>query len=358
MRVGTAPGPASTTYTSMLYAAVAEAGVEVDEITTRKLIRNRYDVIHLHWPEYYLYRRPFPTMVVRSTLFLAALSWARRRGGKVVWTAHNLSPHEGTPARYSDWFYRVFTGLVDLVVSPTESGIGLVRRRFPRLSGASTAVIPLGHLRGRYPDSRSRKFSRERLLIAPESTVATFFGNVRPYKNVPALIREFREIADPQAVLLVAGRPRDDVMRAQVEAAANGDDRVRLHLGYISDDAVQDYLRAADIVVLPYTESSNSFVALLALSFDRPILAPGIGAFPELAAMVGTRWVKLYEGDLTASALAEELESSALRHSDDSSPDLDAFSWHAIGGSTVAVYRSVVRRGRRVGEITTPTVAV
>ena len=129
--------------------------------------------------------------------------------------------------------------------------------------------------------------ARARLGIADDAVVATFFGHVRPYKGVAALVHTFRSSATPVRVLLVCGRPLDDEVRQDVEDAARGDERVRLRLAFIADDEVQHLLRAADLVVLPYAESSNSLVALLALSFDRPILAPAIGAFPELARTVG-----------------------------------------------------------------------
>jgi beta-1,4-mannosyltransferase len=342
MRVGTAPAPAGTTYTSLLYAAVEDAGATVDDVTLRKLLRQRYDIVHLHWPEWYLYRRPLTRMVGRSTMFLAALAWARLRGARLVWTAHNLSPHERTSRRYTAWFFAVFTRLVDAVVSPTVSGLEPLRQRFPRLARTSMSVVPLGHLRGRYPDHGSRALARERLGIPVQATVATFFGHVRPYKNVPGLVREFRALADPGSVLLIGGRPLDDGVKAEIEEAAGGDDRVRLHLGYIDDDDVQHYMRACDIVVLPYAESSNSFVALLALSFDRPILAPAIGAFPELANAVGADWVRLYDGDLTVGVLGDALAAARVQLADGSKPDLDAFSWPSIGAATMAVYRSAL----------------
>jgi glycosyltransferase involved in cell wall biosynthesis len=341
MRVGTTPAPATTTYTSLLYAAIGR-DAEVEEITLRKLLRNRYDIVHVHWPEWCLYRRPFPRMLIRSALFVAAVAWARFRGAKLVWTAHNVVPHERIPERFGAWFFGVFTRLVDAVVSPSGSGLRALRERYPRLISTPASVVPIGHLRGRYPDHGSRRLARERLGIPIGCTVATFFGNVRPYKNVPLLIREFRSLSDPDTVLLVAGRPLDDDVRADVERAAGADPRVQLHLGYVDDDAVQEFMRAADIVVLPYAESSNSFVALLAFSFDRPILAPNIGGFPELAVAVGQSWVRLYEGPLSAERLRDALSWSARERRDGVSPDLDSFSWPTVAAATVAVYREVI----------------
>jgi glycosyltransferase involved in cell wall biosynthesis len=351
MRVGTAPNPAANAYSSMLYSAVEDSGATVDDITLRKLFRQRYDIVHVHWPEWYLYERPRARMVLLSSIFLAGLCWARVRGAKLVWTAHNLAPHESTPQRYTAWFFSVFTRLVDAVISPTELGIEPLRKRFPRLAHVSTAVIPLGHLRGRFPDHGSRKKARERLGIRADARVACFFGNVRPYKNVPGLVRHFRALADPHVVLLIGGRPLNEDVREQVELAAAGDERVRLHLCFVDDDEVQDYLRAADIVTLPYSESSNSFVALLALSFDRPVLAPAIGGFPELAAIVGPTWVRLYDGALTTGVLDRALVAASVHPPEGAAPDLDWFSWSRIGAATIAVYGSMIGTDSRPSDL-------
>jgi glycosyltransferase involved in cell wall biosynthesis len=341
-------------YTFLLYSAVEEAGAVVDELSWPKLLRHRYDIVHFHWPEWYLYARPRPRLVVRSAIMLAAVAWARLRGARLVWTVHNLEPHEPTPERISRWYWWAFTGMVDGFVSLTESGLHAAPRRHPRLSGKPSAVIPAGHLRGQYPDHGSQTAARTHLGIPAHAAVAAVFGHVRPYKNVPGAVRAFRALPEPDAVLVIAGRPLNCDVRAEVEAAAEGDARVRLHLGFVAREDVQHFLRAADLVVLPYTEVSNSGVALLALSFDRPILVPASGAFPELAELAGSAWVRLYDGELTPAVLARELAAAHGRHHDQDGPDLAALAWPAIGAATLAAYRRVVGASR-LDEDTSPT---
>ena len=47
-------------------------------------------------------------------------------------------------------------------------------------------------------------------------------------------------------------------------------------------------MNAADVVALPYAETFNSGAALLALSFNRPIVAPASGSFPKTAGSRGS----------------------------------------------------------------------
>ena len=240
----------------------------------------------------------------------------------------------------------VFTGRVDAVIVPTASGVEPMRRQFPRLAEVPTAVVPLGHLAGRYPDHGSRAVARTHLGLAADGTVVTFFGLIRPYKNVPGLVDRFRLLPDDDITLVVAGRPLDEAVRTAVEVAADGDRRVRLHLAYVADEDVQHYMRAADLVVLPYAESSNSFVAMLALSFDRPILAPDIGAFPELASVVGARWVRLYRGELSGPDLAAAVDASRQCPPDGDGPDLTAFDWQSVAEQHVNAYERAIHAPR------------
>jgi glycosyltransferase involved in cell wall biosynthesis len=81
----------------------------------------------------------------------------------------------------------------------------------------------------------------------------------------------------------------------------------------VPDSEIQVYLRAADLVVLPFSETLNSGSALLALSFDRPVLVPRQGALAELASEVGSEWVRTYNGPLTETLLASALEDARRR---------------------------------------------
>ena len=292
MRVGTAPVPASTTYTSMLYAAVAEAGVEVEEITIRKLIRRpvRRDppplagVVSVPTP---VSDDGRPQHAVPRGVGLGSEA---RRQGRVDGTQPGhltRAPRHATRTGSTECSPVSST----LVVSPTESGIG---------AAAPTLPAPLRYLDGcdsAGPSARSlsRLTARGRSPVSdsaslPMSTVATLLRQrasvqerARTDPRVPGDRRPDRpscwSAGRPLRRCACGRRSRRPPTVTTVSGSTSGTS---------SDDDVQDYLRAADIVVLPYTESSNSFVALLALSFDRPILAPGIGAFPELAAIVGT----------------------------------------------------------------------
>ncbi len=296
-------------------------------------------MFHVHWPDKALTAASWVASAVGAAAALASLGAARLHGARVVWTAHNAHPHESRHPRLERWFWSAFVRRVDAVIHPSAAGEQAVHARYPALAARPHAVVPLGHFRDIYPDTVSREEARTSLGIPPGTRVVTFLGLVRPYKNVPHLVRTVRTLSSDagDVVLLVGGAPLTPTIADEVRAAAGGDPRVRLALEHVPEDEVQRYLRAADLVVLPFREVTNSASALLALSFDRPVLVPSRGAMGELQALAGRDWVCTYEGDLTPHVLANALDWAAQRPPG-GSPRLDPLEWPLIARQTLSLY--------------------
>lgn len=329
-------------YTWLLYSHVQTAGgVEVEEYRGRRLLRSRFDVLHVHWPEGHLNQPSFADAVRRSISRLGLMAWARRRGTKIIWTVHNLHAHERLHPRLERWFWRRFLRSLDGYISLTRAGAAEALARFPELGRLPGFVVPAGHYRDAYGGAMDRHVARRALGIALDARVFAFAGLIRPYKNVPELVDAFARLVDRDAILVVAGEPKTSALAAQLEAAAKRDPRVRLHLRWIPDDEITTYLAAADLVVLPYREILNSGSAVLALSFDRPVLVPARGSLSELQEQVGTEWVRTYSGALSSSELSRAMtwavESARLE-----SPDLSELEWPRIAAATLSAYRTVI----------------
>ena len=347
LRVLAWPGLAarrSNPYTWLLYSHLAPLGVRVEEFTPIRAVRGGYDVLHVHWPEKAMNSLWLPVRAAGAAAALSTVAAARRHGARVVWTAHNARPHESRHPALERQFLTALVHRVDGVIHPSESGRRMVEARFPELADRPRAVIPIGHFRGSYPDGISRAEARAALGIPAGTKVLSFVGLIRGYKNVPHLIRIVRALPPEQGdvVLLVAGAPQPQALADEVRAAAEADARIRLTLGHLPDDRVQEYLRAADLIVLPFRDITNSASALLALSFDRPVLVPALGAMGELRELAGTDWVRTYEGELTPALLTDALQWAA-RHRPNGGPDLESLGWPRIAEQTLALYREVSR---------------
>jgi len=293
---------------ALLYTHVSDLGLIVKEWTPLKMLSLRYDILHVHWPDNILsHKSAAKSCLLMQTLFLA-LDFVRAFGRRVVWTMHNIQSHDKLHPRLEEMFWRGFTRRVDGLICPSERLWTRALASLPQLAGKPSRVVPQGPFTGAYPQAPSRQKARAFFGIPNAAEVILFIGRIRPYKNVDGLIRAFSHLSGPNRRLIVAGVPKSDELRSRINQLAGRDERVILHLHFIADKDVPYYLSASDLVVLPFLEISNSGSALLALSFDRPILAPNREAILDLQENFGSTWVKVYaEAEISPDHLAMAL---------------------------------------------------
>jgi glycosyltransferase involved in cell wall biosynthesis len=233
----------------------------------------------------------------------------------------------------------------------SELGRQQLRIEYPRARKIPTFVIPHGHYGGAYPDIIGKHEARNALSIGQDEFVMTFLGQIRAYKGVVSLIHCFAQANAAGTELLIAGKPINDVILAEVRQAAACDPRIRLFADFIDRNDIQKFLRATDLVILPYKEILNSGSAILALSFDRPILVPALGALAELRELVGADWVRLYEGELSAEIVRDAIDwTKARRLGPDARAPLDALNWDRIAELTIRAFsfNAALQEPRRV----------
>jgi beta-1,4-mannosyltransferase len=324
-------------YNALLYAALERIGVRVLEWTGNLSDLERVDVLHVHWPESPL-NLPDPSGI---NLVLEAVRLARAQNVRVVWTAHNLQAHAGMHPRLEREFWTVFCASLDGLITLSEHSRAALLEKHSSLEHVPIMVIPHGHYRDAYPNAISRDRARALLNLPLEVPVLAFVGQVRAYKGIPELLAAFGHL-EGETRLLIAGKPVPPEDAPRLEMLAARDARVHLELGFVPDDRLQVFLNAADLIVLPYRQILNSGSALLALSFNRPVLAPAIGSLPELAQKMAGDWVQLFNGDLEASDLRNALAVSRTMR--DRFAPLEDFSWTQIAEKTKRFYLELTNR--------------
>jgi glycosyltransferase involved in cell wall biosynthesis len=340
------PRSGANAYLDLLTGNLEAAGAVVDDFTFRRAILNRYDAVHIHWPDAHLRTNSWWRAIGKHARLAFVCAILRLRRTRIVWTLHNLESHERdhwiSRTLFPLWFPRLCTHVIAL----SPAGLELARRRYPPLRHKAAAVVPHGHYRNAYPPAPAQPVCRHRLGLAPRSPTLLFFGSIRRYKNVPHLIDVFRQLSARDVQLVVAGQPVVGMRGEDLVLRTGGDPRIHLHLRFIPDDEVSTFMGAADLVVLPFTGVLNSGSVLLALSFNRPVLTPRIGALPELQRAVGERWLQLYDGPLTPAVLARAHVLSTTSGCRGGEVDLSSFDWQRITADTLEVYRSpaVARR--------------
>lgn len=327
-------------YNALLYDAMRAQGVRVSEYCGGRWLWSRHDVLHVHWPESVFNHGLFGALAVTRTL-LEAMDWLRRRGTRCVWTVHNLAAHERRYPEQERRFLQAFTRRLDGFFVLDDSGLELARNTFPELRARPGFVVPHPHYRDAYASDLSRRQARALLGVPAECRVVAFLGQILEYKNVVELVRVFRSTPDPELRLLIAGQPRTAALAAAIERTAAGDGRILRSLRYVPPHRVQHYLRAADLVALPYREILNSGSAMLALSFDRPVLMPESPAAAALRGRMPPGWVLAYDA-LSPDTLHRALERAAQL------PEHCTGVWRqmcapaTIAAATVAAYRQLL----------------
>ena len=245
-----------------------------------------YKVFHLHWHAFYLdakYGIPDHRLIsfVNTLVCLTAL---KVLGYKLVWTVHNVLPHE--PKTSNDRLVTRYTArLAARLIVHSKQAIEELRE-----VGAATdkaTVIPHGNYAGVYPNNTTRTAARKRLGVAADEQAILFFGAIRPYKGVEDLLAAFAMMAGKKTRLIIAGRCLDDKLGEAIVSAAKKDSRIIYRQGSIPNEDVASYFLAADVVCLPFTAVTTSGVVLLALTFGKPLVVPRIGAIRDLPDSVG-----------------------------------------------------------------------
>lgn len=301
------------------------------------------DDIHLHWLEWHLHRRGLrhsglvADLVYRNLVRL--IDHRKRRGGRVVWTAHNLAPHD-FPKPFSKVVFERWKpellARIDTVAVMSASAEPLIRARMPGLAGADFRVIPHPHYRDFYRRTGERTSVREMFGVPPQGFLLSSVGLMRAYKQLPEMVRAFIAAARDDEYLVLAGACPPD-LRPELERLAATHPRVRLQPASLSDREFADLVYDSDLCVMNFSTVLNSGSVIAALSLDTPALAPAAGALPDLRAAVGERWVRLFEGPLDAGKLRRHVD--ALREQPvGGGPDLSALDPAQIARAYLETY--------------------
>lgn len=332
-------------YAGLLARALAPFGVELVAGFARDLSaewlranQGRVDVLHLNWP-YYMYSLPnLDERVAACADLVGHLALARSLGYKIVWTVHNLYPHD-SPYPDLDRLARLaITHLASAVIVHCQHAAALVAEHFFRRDGVF--VIPHGNFIEPYPNNCTRAEARQRMGIPEDRFVFVSFGNLKPYKGLDSLLEAFTRLPGDDIVLLLALKTRDAYSADMIERARRADPRIVIYTAqFFGVEEFQFFLNAADAVVLPFTQVLTSGTAITALSFGLPVIVPSLGCLPELVdGSVGI----LYDPGRPA-ALREALtairgrglapmRAAAYRRA-------ESLSWDAIARLTLEAYR-------------------
>jgi beta-1,4-mannosyltransferase len=305
-----------------------------------------YRVFHMHWPLFYVSPgRAIPFSKQLSFMYsVACITSLKLLGFKVAWTVHNVVPHEQTTS--SDiTIARYMAKLAALKI--VHSSSALTEMKALGVSTKNSTFIPHGSYVGMYPDTISRAAAREKLGIAPSECMVLFFGAIHAYKGVDELIAAYGRLPKSQQKnvrLVVVGKCTDPQLHAEIVTAAQ-QRGIDFHDGYVPDEDVAMYFKAADVACLPFKAITTSGSALLALSFGKPIVAPRIGALTDLPNDIGFLYDPSKKDALGQSLSAAITDVTARQKaSKQAYTYAKTLAWHTIAAKTHQAFRALLAK--------------
>ena len=198
---------------------------------------------------------------------------------KVICIADNVIPHE---TRFGDKaFTKYFLKSCDAFITMSEKVLDDLRL-FQKTKPAQLVSHPLYD---NFGSIISKPDARKHLGLPENEKIILFFGFIRKYKGLDLL---FEAMADEKIKkagikLLVAGEYYGDEKQYQEQIEKLGiKDQLILKTKFIPDSEVKYYLCAADAVIQPYRNATQSGVTPLAYHFEKPMVVTNVGGLPSL----------------------------------------------------------------------------
>ncbi|UCG32821.1 MAG: glycosyltransferase [Phycisphaerales bacterium] len=299
-------------------------------------MRERARVIHIQW-----------CMIPTLDIFMFVV--LRLLGFRLIYTVHDAMPHSDRRWRSRIKYRQLYRLAHALVVLSEQVGRDLQAWVLPGISH-KIHQIEHGLLRPKAP-CPTRDDARRQLGVLSDQEMLLFFGAISPYKGIDDLIEAaaLASRARPGLVLFIAGDPREPFDRYQDLIDRLGvTDRVRSHPQFVDESFKVRLYAAADLVILPHRDPSQSGMGCEALALGKPLVATDRGGLPDLVEPGKTGYLVPAE-DPAAMAQAivaffsQSCEQQQAMAEASRQLGLQRFDWKVIARKHVDLYRALAR---------------
>lgn len=203
---------------------------------------------------------------------------------KIICIADNVIPHEKRPGDIL--FTKYFIKPVDAFITMSNK----VMDDLKKIAPTKKAVCVAHPLYDNFGDKIPREEARKHLAIANDQNILLFFGFIRKYKGLDILLdamkiikEQYKKKDNLPPKLLIGGefyddrKPYDDqIERLDIK------DMLIMRTDFIPDAEVKYFLCAADAIIQPYRNATQSGVTPLAYHFEIPVVATNVGGLPDM----------------------------------------------------------------------------
>jgi glycosyltransferase involved in cell wall biosynthesis len=200
---------------------------------------------------------------------------------KIVCIADNIIPHEKRigDAQFTKYFVKPIDGFITMSTKVLED-----LKQFTTTKPAKYVAHPLYD---NFGEKVNQVEARRHLSIPLDVRLVLFFGFIRQYKGLDLLLDAIailkKNNPSTNIKFLIAGEFYEDrkPYNEQINRLGIHEDLI-LRTDFIPDSEVKYYLCAADMLIQPYRNATQSGVTPLAYHFEIPMVVTNVGGLPAL----------------------------------------------------------------------------
>lgn len=280
-------------YPSFLFPGKSQTE-NVDEIPTLSIKNLISSVNPISWiktaryinsrqPDLIVFRYWLPFMAPA----LGSIARLIKKGRKIA-VVDNIIPHEKRPGDHllTRWFCSSMNGFLAMSKNVLED--------ISKFTDNQNKVFSPHPVYDMYGEILSIKEARERIQLDVNDRIILFFGFIRKYKGLLLLLQSMDnpEIRKRNIKLLIAGEFYDQKNEyIDYIKTHNLEHMVFIHDHFIDRHRVNAYFCAADLIVQPYIQATQSGVTQIAYHFNKPMLVTNVGGLSEIVSHMKNGYV-------------------------------------------------------------------
>jgi glycosyltransferase involved in cell wall biosynthesis len=303
------------------------------------LKNNQPDIIHFQW-----FRLPFLDYILLKTIKRLLPK------SKIVFTAHNVLPHD-TGNKYQKRYNEIYN-LVDGIIVHTNSSRKEIIDRF-NIYNDKIKVIPHGLLELNYDENNTKEIKNNFIKKngLDDKIALGFIGSIRKNKGIELLLDIWGENEflnnNKEIVLLIAGSCNNKELKNRIDEISNYKN-VITDIRFLPLDNFAAYMKASDVILLPYLNISQSGVLLSVLAEEKPVLVSDRGGLTDPFEVGKIGWIieptKSNLKDCLKQIINNKNEIRKIKNNAELWTKVQQYySWEDIGEKTTDFYESLLK---------------
>jgi glycosyltransferase involved in cell wall biosynthesis len=277
---------------------------------------------------------------------MLSMRWAKSRfDGRIVWTNHSSRYLRRIHSPFWRLKMKIYSSSFDGLLAPSQELL------------EKSSVLNIKSFRSRYIPNGvdiskfkcTDKLEARRLLGLPEDRLILLSTRrFSPKNGIPYLVRALGKIRKeiPEVLCVFCGNlstAKDWPAVENIIREKNLANSVRME-GSVPNTKINDYLNAADVVILPSLIEATSISGLEAMATERPLVGTDVGGIPELIDDGKTGiLVKPADVDSLAEGVLKLIKSNELdvMGANARKKVLAEFTWQRIAEKVLLYYKEL-----------------